>query len=116
MVKLILEPGHLENVYRLVDDMFEHKIGPMVKAQVIRNCPVDTGSLSASTTQEVDRIKHVLYIIGYGDESRVEPERKYYAAWVDLGHRIVVFGHDTGRVQPPTAYMRRALYKSYPGF
>ena len=35
----------------------------------------------------------------------------YYAAYVELGHRIVAWGHETGKFQPPQPYLRPALYR-----
>lgn len=97
----------------LVDDLFHTRLGPMMVAEVIRNCPKDTGKLASTTDFTVE--DRTLYITATGDEERMGGEnRKYYAAWVDLGHRIIAWGHDTGKVQPPTAYMRRALYRRYP--
>lgn len=104
------------HINSLVDHMLDDKLGPMMVAEVIKNCPKDTGKLADSTDHEVDRDKHVLYVTATGDEEREGERRKYYAAWVDLGHRIIAWGHDTGKVKQPTAYMRRALYRRYPGF
>ena len=98
----------------LVDHMLDTKLGPMMRDEVIKNCPVDTGALAASTDYHVE--DHKLYVTAIGDESREAENRRYYASWVDLGHRIFIFGHDSGKVQPPTFYMRRALYRHYPGF
>jgi hypothetical protein len=106
----------MEEILSLCDDMFEDHLGPAVKAQVMHNTPIDTGALIDSTYMEVDRSEHALNVGALGDGSRVAENRKYYAAWVDLGHRIFIYGRDTGRVQAPTAYMRRALYRRYAGF
>lgn len=100
----------------LIDNMLENKLGPMMKAEVIKNTPVDTGALADSVEMNVDRTKHKLYIQAYGDDLREAHNRKYYAAYVDLGHEIVAWGNPTGKIQPPTAFMRRALYRRYDGF
>lgn len=106
-----------DNINTLIDHMLGEKLGPMMVAEVVRNCPKDTGKLAESTDMQVDRDKHVLYITATGDETREGGEkRKYYAAWVDLGHRIIAWGNDTGKTKAPTAYMRKALYRKYPGF
>lgn len=110
------DDGAMEEILSRVDDMFEDNLGPEIKAQVMRNTPIDTGALVSTTYMEVDRDTHTLNVGALGDESREGENRKYYAAWVDLGHRIFVYGHDTGRVKAPTAYMRRALYRRYAGF
>jgi hypothetical protein len=96
--------------------MFEDDLGPKIKDQVIVNTPVDTGALAESTYMEVDWTEHKLRVGALGDESRADENRRYYAAWVDLGHRIFVYGHDTGRVKAPTAYMRKAIYRRYAGY
>lgn len=106
----------MENILRAVDKAFETKLGPQMEAEVKKNTPIDTGALIDSVKYSVDRTEHTLIVQAYGDEERAAENRKYYAAWVDLGHRIIAWGHDTGRVQPPTAFMRRALYRRYGGF
>jgi hypothetical protein len=105
----------MQRIYELTDNMFETKLGPMIEAQVKINCPKDTGALADSVSMSVDRVTHALYVQAYGDESRPEG-RKYYAAYVDLGHHQIAWGHDTGKVKAPTAFMRRALYRRYAGF
>jgi|ERR1700722_9575608 len=109
------ESDAMEHIYELTDKMFKENLGPMIKEQVVRNTPKDTGALADSVTMSVDIDTHKLYVQAYGDESRPEG-RKYYAAYVDLGHRIVAWGHDTDKVKAPTAFMRRALYRNYSGF
>lgn len=111
-----MDPDAMAKLYALADDTLETKLGPMVEAEVVRNTPVDLGKLRDSVTSDVDRTRHVLTVSAYGDEERRAENRKYYAAWVDLGHRLIAWGHDTGRVIKPTAFMRKALYRRYPGF
>lgn len=98
----------------LVDNMLDTKLGPMMKEEVKRNTPVDLGHLRDSVDYSVE--DHTLYVQAYGDDMREAENRKYYAAWVDLGHRLIAWGHDTGKIIKPTAFMRRALYRRYPGF
>jgi hypothetical protein len=106
----------MEEILSRCDDMFEDELGPAVKAQVMHNTPIDTGALIDSTYMEVNRDEHVLNVGALGDETREGENRKWYAAYVDLGHRIFVYGHPTDKIKAPTAYMRRALYRRYPGF
>lgn len=110
------EPDAMEQIYKLTDEAFERHLGPMMELEVKRNAPKDTGKLAESVEASVSRTTHKLYIQAYGDNLREAENRKYYAAWVDLGHEIVAWGNRTGNVKPPTAFMRRALYKRYPGF
>jgi hypothetical protein len=35
----------------------------------------------------------------------------HYAAPVEEGHRIVAWGHETGKFQPPQPYLKPALYR-----
>lgn len=110
-----MDNAGMENLLRSVDSMFETKLGPMMKAEVVRNTPVDTGKLRDSVYYEVDRSEHELNVGATGDPER-EEGRQWYALFVDLGHRIFVYGHDTGRVRQPTAFIRKALYRRYGGF
>lgn len=110
-----IDPKGMEHVLELCDNMFETKLGPAMEAEVRRNAPTGTGRLKESVSSSVDRAKHALYITATGDESR-EGDRRYYAAYVDLGHHQVAWGHETDEIIPPTAFMRRALYRRYAGF
>lgn len=101
---------------QLVGNMFENKLGPMMEAEVKSNAPVGTGNLRESVSFHVDWAKCSLIVSATGSIMRKGSNRKYYAAWVDLGHRVFAWGHETGEVKMPTAFMRRALYKRYPGF
>lgn len=108
-------PGAEEELKRRMDTAFDTKLGPMMKAEVQRNTPIDTGKLIDSVYYEVDREKHELNVGATGDPERPEG-RQWYALYVDLGHRIIAWGHDTGRVKQPTAFIRKALYRRYGGF
>ena len=110
------EPDWEEHLFSATDRMFEEKLGPAMEDQVKRNTPVDLDNLRQSVKFEVDRTNHTLAINAYGDEKREKDNRKYYAAWVDLGHRQFAWGRDTGKVRQPTAFMRQALYRRYEGF
>lgn len=104
-----------EQINEKVDGMLE-RLGLLMEAQVKKNCPVDLDNLRESVAHEVDRTTHTLYVTATGDEGREGEDRKYYATWVDLGHEQWVFGHNTHKIQKPTAFMRRSLYRRYPGF
>lgn len=114
-MRVEFDAGASEKLAALVDHALD-RLGPMVADEVRRNTPRDTGALVESVEDIVDRGAHKLYIQAYGDDLREADNRKYYAAYVDLGHRLIAWGHDTGRVIAPTAFMRRALYRRYPGF
>ncbi|RLF17843.1 MAG: hypothetical protein DRN06_02965 [Thermoprotei archaeon] len=61
------------------------------------NAPVRTGALRGSITKRAAGLKGV-----------VTPTI-YYAVFVELGHRIVAWGHDTGRWWPGVFYLKRAV-------
>ena len=42
--------------------------------------------------------------------------RADHAAPVEYGHRLVAWGHDTGRMVPPQPYARPAVSRAAPGF
>lgn len=111
-----MDENAMEHLQSLVDNMLETKLGPAMEQEVVKNTPKDTGKLAESVEMTVDRDEHVLYIQAYGDDLREAENRKYYAAWVDLGHRLIAWGNDTGEVIAPTSFMRKALYRRYPGF
>lgn len=81
-----------------VADLLEH-VAVAVEADAKAGCPVDTGHLRDSIEHEVS-----------GDTARVGSNVDY-AGYVEEGHRIVAWGHDTGRFQPPEPYLRPALYR-----
>lgn len=105
----------MEHINSAMDKAFDAKLGPLMKAEVQHNTPIDTGALIDSVYYEVDREKHELNVGATGDPKRKEG-RQWYALYVDLGHRIFVYGRDTGKVRQPTAFIRKALYRRYPGF
>jgi len=105
----------MAKLHALVDRALDTKLAPMMEAECVRNCPKDTGALASTVSHEIEN--HGLHITATGDPARTGGDnRKWYATWVDLGHEIVAWGHHTGKIQPPTAWMRRALYRHYPGF
>jgi len=65
--------------------------------QARANAPVRTGALRNSITMKAAGLK-----------GTVTPG-VYYAVFVELGHRIVAWGHDTGRWWPGVFYLKRAV-------
>jgi hypothetical protein len=110
-----IDASGMDKMMALYDHMLQNKLGPMMKAEVQRNAPVRTGALRDSVDMSVDRAEHILYITATGDKTR-PLDRSSYATYVDLGHEQIAWGHPTGEIRPPTAFMRRALYKRYAGF
>jgi len=115
MADIEISQSGMDHMMALYDHMLQNKLGPRMKAEVQRNAPVDTGALRDSVEMSVDRAEHVLYITATGDKTR-PLDRSNYATYVDLGHHHIAWGHDTNEVIPPTAFMRRALYRRYAGF
>lgn len=69
--------------------------------------PINGGTLQQSTDSA---------IVPFGTDLMLEvtqdaqsTDGKYYGQFVIHGHRIVAWGHDTGRMQPPDDYVSRGL-------
>jgi hypothetical protein len=75
-------------------------LGNAVADDARANAPRRTGHLAASIGHEVVD----------NETARVTAGADYSAA-VEEGHRIVAWGHDTHRMQPPQPFLRPALYK-----
>lgn len=101
-MKIVMEPGWQEHVSGSTDDLFRDKLGPAIAKDAKRFCPKRSGALADSIEDHLEG--HSLIVSATGSDERS------YAAYVELGHRIVAFGHKTGRVQPPEPYLRPALY------
>jgi len=105
------------------DQLFLTDLGPQIWTSARAYCPVFGGQNSTATAVSLaiagpdyepgalrDSIKfflrtHTLVVMATGSDERT------YAAYVELGHKIVVFGHATGRSKPPQSFLRRALYQ-----
>lgn len=72
-----------------------HEVAREVAVDAIENAPKKTGRLAAS-------------IHAIGNEVHATAP---YAVPVELGHRIVAWGNETGKFQPPQPYLRPALFK-----
>jgi hypothetical protein len=75
------------------------RLGSDIETDAKAACPVRTGRLRDSISHEVD-----------GDTLRVGSDLDY-AGYVEEGHRIVAWGHETGHFEPPNPFLRPALYK-----
>ena len=126
MTSFIPDPDWLAKIYAYTDQFFEDRLGPDIRDDAKRYCPVFFGdnSTAGETSYQIalslgtpmpggalrDSIEdhlngHTLIVAATGNDERS------YAAYVELGHRIVVFGHDTGREKPESPFMRPALYQ-----
>ena len=118
-------PDWLASVLALTDQMFLTRLGPEISADAKRYCPVFFGdnstagpvsyaiALSLGTPMPGGALRdsiedhlngHTLIVAATGNDERS------YAAYVELGHHIVVFGHDTGREKPESPFLMPALY------
>lgn len=102
-MKIVMDPGAQAHLDAATDDLFRDKLGPAIRDDAKRYAPKDTGALADSIESHLEG--HDLIVSATGSEER------YYAAYVELGHRIVAWGVKTGRVQPPRPYLRPALYQ-----
>lgn len=122
-----MNPDWLAQVYAATDRLFLTNLGPQISTAAKAYCPVFGGENSTATATSLaiaaslgapvpggslrDSIRfflsaaHALIVMATGSSERT------YAAYVELGHRIVVFGHDTGRRKGPSPFLRPALYQ-----
>jgi hypothetical protein len=75
------------------------RLGTEIEADAKALAPVRTGKLRDSLYHTVE-----------GDEVTIGSDLDY-AGYVEEGHRIVAWGHETGHFEPPQPYLRPALYK-----
>lgn len=83
------------------------EIKPILTQAMEQETPVDTGALKDSTKATVFFPSGETLL-----EEHQDAQSKgglYYGQFVIHGHRIVAWGHDTGRMQPPNDYPERAL-------
>lgn len=97
-MRVVLDEGGLAAVAaRVTADIA--RITEQVAADARAYAPVRTGELRESITASMD-----------GDTGVVRAGAPY-ALYVEDGHRIVAWGHETGRFQPPRPFLRPALYQ-----
>lgn len=98
MARFEMDPDWQRNLAAPVAELLE-RFGTEIEADAKAACPVDTGRLRESIDHEVA-----------GGVLRVGSNVDY-AGYVEEGHRIVAWGHETGRFEPPEPFLRPALYK-----
>lgn len=101
-VHISIDPGwkrHLNGpIHRMLD-----QIGGEVSADAKRLAPVRTGRLAGS-------IGHAVNGEGMASYARIKASANY-AAYVELGHHLVAWGHDTDKFIPAQPFLRPALYR-----
>lgn len=120
-----MNPGWPAYVYAATDQLFLTRLGPEISTSAKSYCPVFGGQNSTATATSLaiaervgnvqpgalrDSIRfflwvHALIVMATGSDERS------YAAWVELGHRVVVFGRDMGYNKAPQPFLRPALYQ-----
>ncbi|WP_297699637.1 HK97 gp10 family phage protein [Mycobacterium sp.] len=98
MTRIEMDPDWQRNLDVPVAELLE-RLGTEIEADAKEHCPVRTGKLRES-------LHHVVE----GDEVRIGSDLDY-AGYVEEGHRIVAWGHETGRFEEPQPFLRPALYK-----
>jgi hypothetical protein len=122
-VNITMEPGWQERVYVFTDQLFLTRLGPEIFTSARAYCPVFGGQNSTATAASIaaagpdyepgalrDSIEFHLagHSLRVGASGSADRE---YALFVELGHRIVAWGHDTGRSKGPQSFLRAALYQ-----
>ena len=98
MTRIEIDPDWERHLDVPTAEMLE-RLGVEIEADAKATCPVRTGRLRESIHHSVD-----------GDEVQIGSDLDY-AGYVEEGHRIVAWGHETGRFEPPEPFLRPALYK-----
>jgi hypothetical protein len=120
-----MNPDWLAQVYLATDRLFVTRLGPEISTAAKAYCPVFFGqhSTAGETSRQIaqslgtpipggalrDSIRfflriHALIVMATGSDERS------YAAWVELGHAVVVFGKSMGYRKGPSPFLRPALY------
>ena len=122
-MRYVPSDGWQAGVYALTDRLFLTRLGPEISGAAKRYVPVFGGQNSTATAVSLamagpdyqpgalrDSIEfhlrvHTLIVRATGSSDRA------YAYFVETGHRIVVYGHDTGRFKAASPFLRPALYQ-----
>jgi hypothetical protein len=101
---VIMDPDWQEHVFAAVDEYFLDDLGPRIRDLAKEKCPKRTGDLADSIERHLEG--HDLIVSASGSDERE------YALYVEKGHRIVAWGHQTGRVKGPEPFLVPALYEA----
>ena len=123
MTSFIPDPDWLAKIYAVTDQLFEDYLGPAISDDARRYCPVFGGQNSTATPESLaasgddyepgsllESIEnhlnvHTLIVSATGSDERS------YALYVEMGHRVVAWGHDMGYEKPEQPFLRPALYQ-----
>lgn len=103
-MRIELDAAGLAMVEGSTDALFRDELGPAIRDDAKRYCP-KAGDDALADSIESHLEGHSLIVSATGGHGRA------YAADVELGHRIVAWGHVTGRVEHPEPFLRPALYQ-----
>ena len=102
--------GWQEELLAKWDEYADTNLGPAIRDDAKRYCPVETGALRDSITHDV-ATDHALLVSAYGSDER------WYAVYVELPHRV--FHPSTGvvgpEIVPPSPFLTPALYQHRSG-
>jgi len=125
-VQLIMDPEWLEGVYLATDRLFTDTLGPEISEDARAYCPVFFGENSTAgpvsweiatrlgTLGEAGSLRdsiefhlngHNLVVAATGTAGR------WYAYFVECGHRVVVFGRNMGWFKEAQPFLRPALFQ-----
>lgn len=117
-----MNPDWLQYVYAGTDQLFQLRLGPEIFLAARDFCPVFGGQNSTAKESSMDAAPedyepgalrdsiefhlrvHTLIVSASGSDERT------YAAYVELGHRVVAWGHPMGYSKPPQPFLRPALF------
>lgn len=118
-----MNPGWPAYVHAGTDRLFLTRLGPEISSDARDLCPVLGGQHSTASATSIaiaerkgvtpgslrDSIRfflrvHKLIVMATGSDERS------YAAYIELGHRVVAFGRDMGYSKGPQPFLRPSLY------
>jgi hypothetical protein len=123
-VDIVMTPGWQEEIFTATDELFLTILGPEIWADAVRYCPVFGGDNSTASEASLASVSedyepgalrdsiefhlngHTLIVSATGSDERS------YAYYVEMGHRIVAFGYDTGEHKEAQPFLRPALYQT----
>jgi hypothetical protein len=121
-MEIEIDPDWLAQVYAGTDNLFLTNLGPRIWAAARSYCPVFGGENSTASEASLaaagenvtpgalrDSIEFHLSVHNLIVSATGSKERQY-AAYVELGHRIVAWGYDTGLHKGAQPFLRPALY------
>jgi hypothetical protein len=103
MAEVIVDSGWIQYLREKIDQFFDERLGPDVAGTATVLCPKRTGDLAKSIEYSVSDT--VLTISATGSDER------WYAYWVETGHRLVAWGRQTDEFVAPRPFLRPALYQ-----